>query len=96
MTDKKFSSKKYGDYPIIIDNERNVELTLDNVVEILNDYEYMKKLYIKEHNKLHEQTDYVISQKRKLQSQIDHLILLLIVMVLIIIIETFLLLLGVV
>ena len=96
MTDKKFSSKKYGDYPIIIDNERNVELTLDSVVGILNDYEYMRKLDIKEHNKLHEQTDYVISQKRKLQSQIDHLTLLLIVMVLIIIIETFLLLLGVV
>ena len=96
MTDKKFSSKKYGDYPIIIDNERNVELTLGSVVGILNDYEYMRKLDITEHNKLHERTDYVISQKRKLQSQIDHLILLLIVMVLIIIIETFLLLLGVV
>ena len=93
---KKFSSKKYGDYPVIVDNEEDIELTLDSVTGILNNYEFMRKLDMKEQDKLLKLTQHAISEKRKMQSQRDQLILLIIVMVLIIIIETFLILLGVV
>ena len=94
MTDNKFSSKKYGDYPVIIDNEKDTELTLDSVVNILNDYEFLRKLDIKEHNNLYRSTDYAISEKRKMQSQRDRLIFVTIVLFLIIIAETLLILLG--
>jgi len=88
MTDNKFSSKKYNDYPVIIDNERNVELTLDTVVGILNDYEYMRKLDIKEHNTLYRETEYAISKRKKRESQMSKLIHLIIFMGIIILIET--------
>lgn len=96
LLNKKFSSKKYGDYPVIVDNEDDIELTLDSVTGILNEYEFRSKLDMKEQHSLHRQIEYVISEKGKMQSQRDQLILLIIVMVLIIIIETFLILLGVV
>ena len=38
MSEKRYSLKKYGDYPVILDGEK--ELTLDSVVELLN-----KKIY---------------------------------------------------
>lgn len=88
MTDNKFSSKKYNDYPVIIDNERNIELTLDTVVEILNDYEYMRKLDIREYNQMHRETEYAISRRKQRESQMANLVHLIIFMGIIILIET--------
>lgn len=95
MTYNKFSSKKYDDYTVIVDNEKNVELTLDTVVEILNDYEYIRKIDIKEHNRLHKDIEYVISQKRKKESQLSNLVYLIAFMGVIIFIETLLIILGI-
>lgn len=88
MKDKKFSSKKYNDYPVIIDNERNVELTLDSTVEILNDYEWMREYDIKEHNALHKAVNHAVSEKRAVESERNNLIHLIIFMGVIILIET--------
>lgn len=95
MTYNKFSSKKYDGYPVIVDNEKNVELTLDTVVEILNDYEYIRKIDIKEHNRLHRDIEYVISKKRKKESQLSNLIYLIAFMGVIIFVETLLIILGI-
>lgn len=66
----------------------NVELTLDTVVEILNDYEFCKEHDIKEFNRLYESTDYAISRRKKMESQRNNLIYLIIFMGVIILIET--------
>lgn len=88
MTEKRFTSKKYNDYPVIIDNNDNTELTLDSVVELLNDYEFCKKHDIKEFNQLYKSTEYAISRRKKMESQRNNLIYLIIFMGVMILIET--------
>ena len=91
MTDGKFSLKKYNDYPVIVDNEKNVELTLDTAVGILNEYEYSRKFEIQEYNNLHKQAKYAIAIKREVESQKNELIFVIFFMAIIILIETLIL-----
>ena len=72
MTEKQYSSKKYGDYPVILDGEK--ELTLDSVVDILNEYEWREKNYIGEFNRLHSDVKYLSEQKHEDNSKFHKII----------------------
>ena len=48
MSEKRYSLKKYGDYPVILDGEK--ELTLDSVVELSYLSERIKKDNSRFHN----------------------------------------------
>lgn len=72
MSEPRYSSKKYGDYPIILDKEK--ELTLDSVVDKLNDYEWKEKNYIEEFNRLHRDVKYLSEQKREDNSKLYKII----------------------
>lgn len=63
---KRYSSKKYNEYPVIIDNENDIELTLDSVVVLLNDYECDHKRDVREYNDLRNQINYY---KRKIEEE---------------------------
>ena len=88
MTDKRYSSKKYSDYPVIVDNKDNTELTLDSVVKLLNEHEFWDKHNIQEHNELHKKVSYVAERRNEIQNKYHRSIQIIIVMAIVIICET--------
>ena len=88
MTDKRYSSKKYSDYPVIVDNKDNTELTLDSVVKILNEQEWDKLSSIEEHNRIHRDIREIGEQKMEIEAKYDKLWYIIILLALIVIIET--------
>ena len=88
MTNKKYSSKKYGDYPVIIDNDNNVELTLDSVAKLLNDNEWLKEYSTAEYNKMCKDLEYAQNQRQIIESKYYRLLIIVFCMVVILIIET--------
>ena len=93
---QKYSSKKYNDYPIIIDNESEIELSLDSVVKILNDYTWQEKNWTKEQYRLHEKIDYITVKLNMIKSKNKPLKLIILVLLFIICIETLQILTGVI
>ena len=82
MSEKRYSSKKYGDYPVILDGEK--ELTLDSVVELLNKKDFDDKLFRKEWNTVCRKNSYLSEMIKKDNSKFHNIIK---IMGLIIIIE---------
>ncbi len=86
---KRYTSKKYNDYPVIVDNQNNEELTLDSVVNILNTHEFNDKLFTKEHNQLYEKLDYLNEITDNAISKRNQLWKVILVLVIVIMIETY-------
>ena len=82
MSEQRYSLKKYGDYPVILDGEK--ELTLDSVVELLNKKDFDDKLFTKEWNAVCRKNSYLSERIRKDNSRFHNIIK---IMGLIIIIE---------
>lgn len=83
---KRYSSRKYSDYPVIVDNKEDKELTLDSIVDILNTKEFDDKLFIKEHNNLHNAISYQKAELNKVRLENSHLKTLMFVMFLVLVI----------
>ena len=82
MSEQRYSLKKYGDYPVILDGEK--ELTLDSVVELLNKKDFDDKLFRKEWNTVCRKNSYLSEMIKKDNSKFHNIIK---IMGLIIIIE---------
>ena len=72
MSEKRYSLKKYGDYPVILDGEK--ELTLDSVVELLNKKDFDDKLFTKEWNAVCRKNSYLSERIRKDNSRFHNII----------------------
>lgn len=82
MSDQRYSLKKYGDYQVILDGEK--ELTLDSVVELLNKKDFDDKLSTIEWNAMCRKNIFLSERIRKDNSRLRNIIK---IMGLIIIIE---------
>lgn len=83
---ERYSLRKYSDYPVIVDNKEDKELTLDSIVDILNTKEFDDKLFIKEYNNLHNAVSYQKAELNKVRLENSHLKTLMFVMFLVLVI----------
>lgn len=83
---KRYSSRKYSDYLVIVDNKEDKELTLDSIVDILNTKEFDDKFFIKEYNNLHNAISYQKAELNKVRLENSHLKTLMFVMFLVLVI----------
>lgn len=92
---KKYSSKKYEDYTVIVDNDNDVELTLDSVVDLLNRNTWDLSMYSNERERLINRIDYLIDNHKEIDKKYGQLKYLCFFMILIIIIETYMIIGGI-
>ena len=86
---KRYYSYKYCNYPVIVDGEDNdKELTLDTVVDLLNEWEWDKQSYISEHNHLNKNNVYLKGKISEVRSENNLLLQAILILIVILIIES--------
>ena len=88
MTEKRYFSRTYNGYPVIVDNKDDAELTLDSVVKLLNTKEFNDRMTTEELNHLHRNISYMREQRETIESKTHRLKQIIVVMAFVILLET--------